>query len=636
MNALVAWAALLPCASVLSAANGTPARRVTFNKDIAPIVFEYCAPCHRPGESGPFNLLRYDDVKQRARQIVTVTGRRYMPPWLPEPGFGKFEGERRLSEEQIQLIARWVREGAAEGAAPDLPATPEFTEGWQLGEPDLVLTQPKAFLMPPDGADVYRNFVFSFPLDGVRYVRALEIRPGNKKVVHHANLLIDRKRSSRWRDGRDGQPGFAGMDLNIAADPLDPESHLLFWKPGSVQVPEPSGLSWEIEKGTDLVLNVHLQASGKPEHVQPSLGLYFTSEAPRHHPLLVQLEHDRALDIPAGTKDFVVTDDFTLPVDVDLLAVYPHAHYLGTQVDGVATLPNGRQEPLIRIRHWDLNWQAVYRYAQPIFLPKGTTISMRWVYDNSSANPANPSRPPKRVKAGDRSIDEMGHLWLQVLPRGPGDQRGAIEEALIRKRALRDPGDFTAHFNLGGMLEAKGDAEGAVRELRLALRIRPTSEVALNTLGAFLQMANQTGEAESLYRAAIRQRADYPDAHYNLALLLLSRDANDDAIPELREAVRLDPEDGKARARLAESLNTRAHVLAGHDRMKEATADFREVAALKPNDADAATNLGVALAMQGELDEARQCLERALRLNPRSESARANLERVRASLRQRQ
>jgi Flp pilus assembly protein TadD len=634
MKAAVSWITCLVACAVGFA--DTTIRRATFNKDIAPIVFQYCAPCHRPGESAPFNLLGYDDVKKRARQIVAVTGRRYMPPWLPEPGFGKFEGERRLSDEQIKLIERWVEQGAVEGQAPDLAPMPKVAEGWQLGEPDLVLTQPTPYTMVAEGPDVYRNFLFTFPLDGVRYVRALEIRPGNKKVVHHANLLIDRKRSSRWRDGRDGQPGFAGMDLNISADPLDPESHLLFWKPGSVIAPEPTGMSWVIEKGTDLVLNVHLQPSGKAEPVQPSLGLYFTSEPPQFHPLLIQLEHDRALDITAGNSDFVVTDDFTLPVDVDLLGVYPHAHYLGKEVEGVATLPNGSREPLIRIRHWDLNWQAVYRYAQPLFLPKGTQVSMRWVYDNSSANPANPNHPPKRVTAGDRSTDEMGHLWLQVLPRGPGDQRMGIQEALIRKRVLRDPGDFTAHFNFGGVLEARGDADGAIRELRQALRIRPGSEVAMNTLGAYLQMSNKNDEAEPFYRAAIHARADYADARYNLALVLLSREANDEAIAQLREVVRLDPEDAKARAMLAETLEARGHGLAGSHRLREATMDFREAVGLNPNDADASTNLGVALAMQGELIEARELLERAVQLNPRSEPARANLERVREALRAKQ
>jgi Flp pilus assembly protein TadD len=605
---------------------------VTFNKHIAPIVFQDCAPCHRPGESGPFSLLSYDDVKKHARQIVAVTKSRYMPPWLPEAGFGKFADERRLSDAQIRLFERWVEQGEAPGQAADLPPLPKLVQGWQLGEPDLVLRLPQPYTLAAGGSDVYRNFVFSFPLEGVRYVRALEIRPGNKRVVHHANLLIDRNRSSRWKDGRDGHPGFPGMDLKIEASPEDPESHLLFWKPGSVIGEEPEGMAWTIERGTDLILNMHLQPSGKTEIIEPSLGLYFTREPPRLRPLLVQLENDRALDIPAGAANFSVTDDFTLPVDVDLLAVYPHAHYLGKQVEAVATLPDGAERPLIRIRRWDLNWQAVYRYEKPVFLPKGTMIAMRWLYDNSSGNAANPNHPPQRVAAGDRSTDEMGHVWLQLLSRGPGDRRMAIQEALMRKRIGRDSDDFTAHFNLGGVLAAQGNPGAAIREFQEAVRVRPRDEVALNTLGAVLQLQQRADEAEALYHRALEARPDYQDAHYNLADLLLSRDRVEEAIPHLREVVRLQPSDVKARTTLAEALDTRAHQLARTGNLKEAGAAFRELVALMPGDTDAQTNLGVALAKQGQLEEAKMLFERALLLDPQNAAARQNLDRVNALL----
>lgn len=604
------------------------AQPVTFTKQIAPIVFHSCAPCHRPGEAAPFSLLTYQDVRKRAGQIAAITKARYMPPWLPAPGFGDFEGDRRLSDAQIRLIADWAAHGAPEGNPADLPPLPKFTEGWQLGEPDFVLTIPKPFTLTSEGVDVYRNFIYSFKLPGVHYVRAVEIRPGNKRVVHHANLLIDRYRSSRWQDGRDGQPGFPGMDLEIQANLNDPESHFLFWKPGTVIKPEPPGMAWSIEQGNDLVLNVHLHPSGKREEIQPSIGLYFTKDPPRFHPILVQLENDGALDIPPGKSDFVVTDDFTLPVDADLLGVYPHAHYLGKDIVSVATLPDGSRKPLIHIPNWDLNWQGVYRYREPVYLPKGTKVSMRWTFDNSSANPRNPNHPPKRVVGGNQTTDEMGHLWLQLLPRGARDQRMVIQEALMRKRVLRDPGDFTAHFNLGGVLASKGDLDGAIRELRTAIRIRPRDAVALNTLGAYVQMQNNTAEAETLYRAAIESRPDYPDAHYNLASLLLSRDALDNAIVQLREVLRLEPDDAKARAKLIEALETRAHSLASGGRLKEATADFRELVSLQPEDSDVCTNLGVAYAMQGAFAQARELLERALRLNPGNAIARKNLDRV--------
>jgi len=612
---------------VFAAAPVACAQQVTFNKQIAPIVFQNCAPCHRPGEAAPFSLLSYQDVKKRAGQIVTVTKSRYMPPWLPDAG-PKFADERRLSDAQIGLIARWVEQGAAQGDPADLPPPPKFTPGWQLGEPDLVLTLAKPYTLEASGPDVYRNFIFTIPDGGTRYVRALEVRPGNNRIVHHANVLVDRDHSSRWRDGRDGQPGFPGMDLEIEANLNDPESHFLFWKPGSVVKPEPAGMSWTVENGTDLVLNMHLQPSGKPETVQPSIGLYFTKEAPRLRPLLVQLENDRALDIPAGKSGFIVTDEFTLPVDADLMAVYPHAHYLGKEVTGTATLPDGTRKELIHIRDWNLNWQAVYRYQTPLRLPRGTTVAMRWVYDNSSANPRNPNRPPKRVTAGDQATDEMGHLWLQLLPCGTGDQRMTIQEALMRKRIRRDPDNFTAHFNLGGVLQAKGDLDGAVQELHEAVRIRPQDAVALNTLGAMLALRDDAPGAEKMFRAAVESRPDYADAQYNLAATLLAREAVDEAIPHLREVVRLQPADMKARAKLAEAVETRGRQRAQAGRLEEATADFREVVSLEPQDSDACTNLGVALAMHGDFTGAKEQFERALRINPANDAARKNLDRL--------
>ncbi len=613
----------------LVAAHAQPSA-ITFDKHIAPIVFTQCAPCHRPGESAPFSLLGYEDVKKHARQIATVTKSRFMPPWLPDPSPIQFADQRLLTNEQIDLIERWVEQGAQEGNAADLPPRPKFTEGWQLGEPDLVLKVSKAFTLRAGGPDDYRNFIFTFNGTETRYVRAVEIRPGNKRVVHHANLLIDRNRSSRWRDGRDGQPGFPGMDLRIEANLNDPESHFLFWKPGTVLSGEPDGMSWTLEPGTDLILNMHLQPTGKPEQIEPSLGIYFTNKPPRLHPLLVQLENDRALDIPPGAAEFTVTDEFTLPVDCDLMGVYPHAHYLGKDILASATLPDGSRKTLIRIRHWDVNWQGVYRYAQPVFLPKGTTLSMRWIYDNTAANPANPNHPPKRVITGDQATDEMAHLWLQLLPRGPGDQRTQIEEAQFRKRVRRDPDDFTAHFNLGGAFEASGNRDAAIREFQTALRIRPQDEVAHNTLGAVYELQNKTDDAEVQFRAALAARPDFPDAHYNLATLLLAADKLDEAIPHLREVLRLQPDDLKAKQSLEEALNTRAHALGKSGRLQEAAADFRELLALTPDDSDTCTNLGVALAMQGDMAGARDLFERAIVLNPANEVARKNLERTRA------
>ena len=294
--------------------------RVTFDKDIAPIVWKNCAPCHLPEEAGPFNLLTYEDVRTHARQIAQVTASRYMPSWLPAPGYGDFVGERRLTEEEIATIARWVQEGEAEGDPRELPARPHFTPGWQLGKPDMVLTMAKPYHLQATGVDVCRNFLLPVPVTTTRYVKAIEIRPGKPKALHHANILVDPSRSCRRFEGHPGD-GFPGMDVRTESEVFDPEGHFLFWKPGSQPYLEPGGKAWELEPGTDLVLN--MQPSGKPEVLQPSVGLYFTDKPPSYHPMLLQLQRDGELDIPPDDPNFTVADSFTLPMDVEALGVYP-------------------------------------------------------------------------------------------------------------------------------------------------------------------------------------------------------------------------------------------------------------------------------------------------------------------------
>jgi tetratricopeptide (TPR) repeat protein len=620
---------LLVAAGTACRSGGVPARAgrgassVTFNHDIAPIVSRSCAPCHRPGEAGPFSLLTYADVRKRAAQIVRVTGSRYMPPWPPEPGYGDFLGARRLQGEEVALLRRWVEAGAPEGSPGERPQAPRFTEGWQLGPPDLVLRAPEPYTVPAEGTDVFRNFVLPVPVTAPRYVRAMELRPGDKKVVHHANVLVDRTGSAREKDARDPGPGFAGMDVELESPSFEPDSHFLFWKPGTAAVAEPPDMAWRVEASTDLVLNLHLQPSGKPEVIQPVLGLYFTDAAPTRFPMLVQLEHDGALDIAPGA-DFVVTDHYDLPVDVEVLGVYPHAHYLGRDVKGWATLPDGRRVWLIWIRDWDLNWQAVYRYREPIALPRGSRIEMRIEYDNSAANLRNPSNPPRRVRAGNRSIDEMGHLWLQLLPRAPAD-RLLLQEALMRRRLEKYPGDYVGHANLASVLEARGRPEEALGEYRRALEARPRSALALNNLGALLQSMGRHAEAVKAYRAAVRADPSYANARYNLGNALVAQGAFAEAVPHFREAARLRPEDAGA-------LTNLGGALLGAGRPDEAEAALERAVALDPRSLNARFNLARALLAHGRIREALRQLEEARRIDPADDDTRRELEALRARL----
>ena len=546
-----AWVVVL--AAHRSAAQTLPA---TFVHDIARIVYQNCSPCHRPGESGPFPLLTYADAKRHAREIADVTRSRHMPPWLPEPGHGDFIDERRLSDAQIRTIGQWVAAGAPEGPSAKTPPPPHFTEGWQLGPPDMILEAARPFTVPAAGPDVFWNFLFTPQLSGARYVRAIEIRPG-AAAVHHANLIVDRARSSRHLEKEPGA-GFPGMDLTIERTTFDFDSHFLFWKPGSAPYIEPEGLSWRVDPGADLVLNTHLQTTGKTEQVRPTVGLYFTDQPPTRFPMLIQLEHDGALDIPAGVRDFAVSDDFRLPMDVEVLAVYPHAHYLGRILEGYATLPNGARTWLIRIPEWDPHAQAVFRYRKPVLLPKGTLLSMRYHYDNSAANPLNPNHPPKRVRGGDQSTDEMGHLWLQILPRGPGDRRLELEEALMRHRLEKYKDDYWAHLKLGSVMLARLNASDAEPILEAATRIDPAKPEAHNMLGAALARLGRTREATAQFEIALREQPDYQNARYNLANAQFKAGKLDEAIANFRAVVAAFPNDADARERLTQALEARS------------------------------------------------------------------------------
>lgn len=519
----------------------------TFARDIAPIVYRNCSACHHSSEPGAlcgtnaFPLLGYDDVKQHASAIVAVTQSRVMPPWLPQPGYGDFADDHRLSEAQVRLIAEWVREGAPPGTDSGTTPAPHYSEGWQLGQPDMILESSRPLSVPASGPDVFWNFVFSPGIKTTRYVRAIEIRPGSElSLVHHANVILDPARSARLLESAPGA-GFPGMDLTLESSPFYIPSHFLFWKPGGAPWVEPDGLAWRLDPGADLVLNAHFMPIGTPQQAKPSIGLYFTDRPPDRFPMLIELQNDEALDIPAGARDFVVSDSFRLPVDVDALAVYPHAHYLGHILEGYATLPDGRRKWLIRIPDWDPKWQAVYHYRKPVFLPKGTIISMRYHYDNSAANPRNPNAPPRRVQGGNQSTDEMAHLWLQLLPRGNASERIEIESALLQHRVGKYTNDFPPRLALGALMLGRFNPAGAVTPLEQAVRIEPEQEEARRFLGMALDSIGRSREAIEQFRIAVALKPDDVQARYGFARALVKTGKLDEALEQFNAVLALDP-----------------------------------------------------------------------------------------------
>jgi tetratricopeptide (TPR) repeat protein len=572
----------------------------TFARDVAPIVFERCAGCHHPGEAAPFALLGYDDIKKRAAQIVRVTASRFMPPWLPDPAANRFQGDRSLSEREIETFRRWLEAGCPEGDPRELPPAPTFPSGWQLGEPDLVVTMPEAYTVPAEGRDVYRNFVVPGPVKESRHVRALEFRPDNRSVLHHAVLFVDGSRYARGEDRRDREPGYEAMGLGVLRPP---NGQFVSWTPGKGAIAYEEGIAWTLGPELDVVLQLHLRPTGKPEPIRVSVGLYFSDEPPTKHPLAIRL-WSREIDIPAGEPAYVVETSYALPVDATVYGVYPHAHYLGKDLRGWAVLPDGTERSLIHVPSWDFNWQEEYFYVEPIALPKGTVVHARYVYDNSAANPLNPSQPPVRVRHGFQSSDEMAELQLQVLT-------SEWDRPILWH-------DFV-------QLSYSVDQAWAER----ALAAQPESRGLRDDVFKYCMRRGDAEGALALAREMVARAPGDPDALVRLGQALLAHGEPEEALRVLERAAP-DPQKGKgggARAAKAFFQLGRAHEALGRD--EEAQGFFEFILQHDPANFLANTALGELLARKGEPARAAERFETALASNPEHLLALWNLALVR-------
>jgi tetratricopeptide (TPR) repeat protein/mono/diheme cytochrome c family protein len=586
----------------------------TFGRDIAPIVFRNCVTCHHPGANGAFSLLTYEDVRPRARQIALATASRYMPPWKPEPGYGDdLLGRRGLTDVEIATIQRWVASGARQGDLADLPRPPEWTDGWRLGVPDLVIRMPEPFEVPPNGPDVFRIFVFPIPTNVMRYVKAIEFMPGTR-AVHHANMRLDETRRSRELDEKDPAPGYDGL---LAPTAHYPEGYFFGWTPGQLP-PASADVAWRLNPGTDMVLQLHLRPTGMPERVQASIGLYFAPGPPRLIPAMLRLGK-QYIDIAPGETDYAITDSYTLPVDVDVHGVQPHAHYRAKEIKGFATLPDGTTKWLIYIRNWDFDWQDQYRYVRPFPLPKGTTLTMRYVYDNSAANRRNPQLPPKRVHWGQNSTDEMGDLWIQVVPRSASDheiltrefrQKVFREDILGYESVLRvTPDDVGLHDDLALLYLAVGRIPDAIAHFSESARLAPEAAATHFNLGTALAAGGRSDEAVAQYRRALDLRPDYASAHNNLGSVLLTRGAIAEAAAHLSRSLELDPEN-------AEAQNNFGKLLTYTGRTDEAIQHLRRALEIREDYPEAHYNMAHALVAHGDARGAVAHYLTALKLRP--------------------
>jgi tetratricopeptide (TPR) repeat protein len=591
---------------------------VTYTKDVAPILFGNCASCHRPGEAAPFSLLTYQDAKQHARLIAAATANHYMPPWQPDSEGEELAGERRLNQHDITLIQQWTEGGSLEGDPRDLPRLPDFGARWRLGTPDLVVDMPEAFVVPADGPDVFRNFVWPIKLADRKFVRAIEFRPGNPRVVHHVRIMLDDTGDVRALDQKDPEPGFGGMD---APGARFPDGHFLGWAPG--KVPDVEAFPWPLEPGTDFVVQMHLKPDGKREELHSQIGLYLTDQPPSATPLMIRLG-SKTIDIPAGEAGHEVVDTYTLPVDATITSVYPHAHYLAKDMRVTAKKPDGSVETLLHIPSWNFNWQDAYLFRRPQPYKKGTTITMRYTYDNSASNPHNPSQPPRRVRFGSDTTDEMGELLVQVLTKSPADLQ-KLRADVARKNLLTDlageekrlvdkPDDFDTRNALGVAYVQLGRPADATKQFQEVVRHVPDHAMAHYNIAVMAMGDRRFDEAIAHLQQALKARPDYAEAHNNLGVLYESMARHDEAREEFDLALAARPSSPAAHNNLGRILLARGDVDA-------ALSHFRAALRTRPDHPDALYNVGRAYVAQGNPKGAVQEWKRAIAARPEAVAA---------------
>jgi hypothetical protein len=377
----------------------------TFAEDVAPIVYSKCAPCHRAGEVAPFSLTSYQDARKRASMIAKVVEKRQMPPWRAVHGYNEFLDENRLSDAEIAKLKAWAEADAPRGPVESEPQPPKFPSGWSLGEPDLIISAPKPYELAAEGEDVYRNFVVRTNFKNTRWVRAIDVRPGNPKVVHHVIAFLDnRDRAAKLEEKtKDGQPGYSSSGGGVG---FIPDGSFGGWAPGVRPRRTPPEIAFELKPGATVVLQVHYHKSGKTENDLTKVALYFAREEPAKTMELAWIANP-FFRLPAGASNHKVTFAWPIPRDVTAYAAMPHMHLLGKSMKAWVEAPDGSIKPIVYIDKWDFNWQLTYAFKSPMKIAKGSKVCVEAYYDNSAENPFNPNSPPKDVLWGEQTTDEM-------------------------------------------------------------------------------------------------------------------------------------------------------------------------------------------------------------------------------------
>ncbi len=436
---------LLVCIMVLTTYSVNS--QATYADDVAEILYDNCTTCHRPGEIGPFSLTSYEEAAVWANSIKFVTELKYMPPWPPDREYSHFQGERGLTEGQIQTLAEWADNGAPRGNPDNEPAVPTFPSGSQLGTPDLVLSFEEAYLHKGTGVDEYRVFVLPTGLAEDKVVKSIELRPGNGKIVHHALISYDLSGTAQQLD--DDTPEYGYTSFGGFGDGL--EIAFLRQFPGYVPGQRPSffpdGLGQLLPAGADLLLQIHYAPIAADEWDSTSVNIFFADEDEVVDRMVQNsiitpftASNPGLLWLPANQikRQHYYLD---IPVDVSVMAIWPHMHLLGKDWE-VFSVNGNDTLPLIKIDDWDFNWQGAYNYNRFQIIPAGSRIHGLATYDNTVDNPLNPNDPPALVTWGEKTTDEMFYLPISYVQYRSGDEDIIFNDSLS---STYNPGPGSVH-----------------------------------------------------------------------------------------------------------------------------------------------------------------------------------------------
>ena len=389
--------------------------KVTFNRDVLPILQKNCQSCHRPGEVAPMSLLTFSDARPWAKSIKAAVVTKRMPPWMAEAGFTHYKNDRTLSAEDISTLSAWADNGSPEGDAKDRPASLTFQDGWNM-KPDIIVEMPKPFQIPASGTINYKFVLVktNFPQD--MWVQAAEMRAGNPKVLHHGKVWV-RPPGSHWLEN--AEPGEAYENETqrdiIGRNGAEEGNDILGkFNPGlGAQSFDVNGSAKFVPKGSDLVFELHYTTMGQPTQDASKIGLVLAKNPPQTRYLFHAGPTASNLAIPAGDGNAEVVSELTLAHDAKLVYAQPHMHLRGKDFELRLIYPTGETQTVLKAK-WDFEWQMGYEFAKPIDMPKGTRMVGISHFDNSANNRFNPD-PAKEVWWGPQNWDEMSNCFIGVV-----------------------------------------------------------------------------------------------------------------------------------------------------------------------------------------------------------------------------